>query len=137
MRGPKGGQAFVSTEPADIVEHELPAGDVEPDGRLVEQQKARLVQQSARDFDTAPLTTAQLPRLVAALVDKPDALDLGRDPSGCVATRQAMPGTMIVEVVLAGEVESELRLLDLEYLVPQALRHPFATSHAEDADRAL
>src|SRR5207302_6914632 len=69
MRGPECGQAFVSTEPADMVEHELPAGDVEPDSRLIEQQQARLVQQGARDFDTAPLTAAQLPRLVSALLD--------------------------------------------------------------------
>src|SRR3984893_6735084 len=51
MRGRKGGQAFVSTEPTDMVEHELPAGDVEPDGRLVEQQKGALGEQNARGFD--------------------------------------------------------------------------------------
>ena len=137
MRGPKRGQAFVAAEPAHVVEHELPAGDVEPDRRLVEQQQARLVQQSARDLDTAPLAAAQLPRLVAALVDKPDALDLGGDPSGCVAARQAMQGAVVVEVLLDGEVEIEGRLLEHDPHLPQALQHPLANVHAEDADRAL
>src|SRR4051794_41813894 len=112
MRGPKGGKAFVPTEPADMVEHELPAGDVEPDGRFVEQQQARLVQQSARDFDTAPLAAAQLPCLVAALVDKADALDLGGDPAGCGAARQTKPGAGGGKGLLDGEGGNEGGLLE-------------------------
>ena len=50
-----------------MIEHELPAGDIEPDGGFVEQQQTGPVQQTASDLDTPPLTTAELAYLVAAL----------------------------------------------------------------------
>jgi hypothetical protein len=127
MRGPKGGQAFVSTEPADMVEHELPAGDVEPDGRFVEQQKARLVQQSARDFDTAPLTTPNLSGANFSGADVSRALmrfaDLtganlsranlmGADLSGADLTDADLTGADATEADLGGAVLKNVRGLE-------------------------
>ena len=51
--------------------------DVEPDGRLVEQQQRRAVQQRPRDFDTAHLAARQAARLVmqpAAHIDRAQEL---------------------------------------------------------------
>ena len=46
MRGPQCRQPFLAAKLADMIEKKLPARNVEPDSRLVEQQQAGLVQQA-------------------------------------------------------------------------------------------
>src|SRR5271163_3442430 len=59
MGSPKRRQPFVATELADMIEQKLPARNIEPDGRLVEQQEPGAVQQGACDLDAPPLAAAQ------------------------------------------------------------------------------
>ena len=47
--------------------------DVEPGGRLVEQQHARPMQQRARDLDAPHLAAGEMARLVARAVGETDA----------------------------------------------------------------
>src|SRR5215472_14161301 len=105
-----------------MVEHELPARDIEPDGWLVEQQQTRPVQQTAGDLDAAPLATAQLTDLVTALVGKSDPLDFGRAPLCSVPMRKAVQGSVIEQVLLDGQVEIEGRLLEHDADPRQARR---------------
>src|SRR6516165_2009396 len=51
--------------------------------------------------------------------------------------RKAMQCAMIKQVLLDREVEIEGRLLKDDPHLPQAVQHPLANIHAEDADRAL
>src|SRR6266446_3292878 len=137
MRCPKCGDALLAAEPAHMVEHELPAGDVESHGRLVEQQQPWPVQQAAGDLDPTALAAAQPPHLVAALIGKADAFDFHAHPELRLAMRQTMQGGMIEKVLLKGEVEVEGRLLKDDTHLPQALRGVLANIHAEDADYAF
>src|SRR5215469_1707164 len=137
MRGPQCRQTLFATKPAHMVEHELTAGDIESDPRLIEQQQPRLVQQSPCDLDAAPLSAAQAARLVAALIGKPDAVDLRCNAASRVTMRQAVQRTMVEQVLLHGEIEIEGRLLEDDPHLSQALQHPFADIEAEDADRSF
>src|SRR5207302_9198776 len=80
MGRPEDGKAGLPAKPTDMVEQELPAGDVEPDRRLVEQQQPRLVEQRPRDLDAAPLAAAEAPHALAATVGKVDSGKLFGDP---------------------------------------------------------
>src|SRR5690242_14459733 len=99
MRGPQCCEALFAAEPAYMVEHELPAGDIETDRRLVQQQEPRLVQQSARYLDAPTLAAGEAPRLVAALIGKADAVDLRGYAPSRLAMREAVQCTMVKQVL--------------------------------------
>jgi hypothetical protein len=67
MRRPKDAEAFLGDEPAHLVDETLARLDVETDGRLVEQQKARPMKQRTGDFEPPHLAARQLPHLVVGL----------------------------------------------------------------------
>src|SRR5262249_2035463 len=127
----------LAAQPAHMVEHELPAGDIEPNRRLVEQQETRPVQQTAGDLDTTSLAATQLAYLVAALVGEPDPLDFGRAALRGGSGRETRQRSVIEEVLLYREIEIEGRLLKHHADVPQALGGSLADVHAKDADYPL
>src|SRR5262249_21184503 len=103
---------LLAAEAAGVVEHELPAGDIEPDGRLVQQQQAPPVQQTAGDLDAAALTATELAYLVAALVGKPHPIDFGCKALRGRSVREAVKRSVIEQVLLDRQIEIEGRLLE-------------------------
>ena len=71
---------------------------IEPDGGLVHEQEARLVQQRARELDPAAVAAAQLRGLVVGAIDQPEAGELALDAragdlrAGCHAARRGTTG---------------------------------------------
>src|SRR5215831_14155191 len=137
MRRPQCGDALLAAEPAHMVEHELPAGDVEPDGRLVEQQQPRPVQQATGDLDPAALAAAQPADLVAKLIGEAHPVDFLAAPARRLAMRHTMQGGMVEQVLLDREVEVEGWLLKDDADLPQALRGLLADIQAKDTDDAF
>ena len=73
MRRPQHADAVLGDEAAHELENVGARLDVEPGGRLVEQQQARAVQQRARDLDAPHLAAGEMAHLVARPVGEPDA----------------------------------------------------------------
>ena len=132
---PQHSDPLLATEPADMVEQKLSTLDVEADGRLVQQEKARPMQQGPGDLDTAALAAAQLARLVGAALGDPYPLQLARDALGSVAPRKSVQRGVIAEVLLDGEVEIERRLLEHDPEGGKRTRRRTVEPLAEDADR--
>ena len=70
MRGPEHADALLGDELADMAENVGARLDVEPDGRLVEQQQPRPVQQRAGDFQPPHLAAREVAHLAAGAVGK-------------------------------------------------------------------
>ena len=120
-----------------MIQQKLPARNIEPDGRLVEQQEPGAMQQGACDLDAPPLAAAQQADLIPAPLFEPDAFHFGRNPLGRFATREPMKGAMVKEVLLERQIEVEGRLLEHDPHQPQALQRLLADIHAEDTDHPL
>src|SRR5205814_6497723 len=120
MCGPKCRQTLLTAEPANVIEHELPTGDVEADRGLVEQQKPWPMQQAAGNLDATALAAAELADLVAPLIGKADAFDFPGHPQLRLTMRETMQGGMVEQVLLNREVEIEGRLLKDHADLPQA-----------------
>ena len=90
MRRPQHADALFGDELADVVEDVGAGLDVEADGRLVEQQQARAMQQRARDFQPPHLAAREVAHLAAGAVGKADPR---QHLVGCAsrASRLAMP----------------------------------------------
>ena len=65
VRRPQHADAVFPNEPAHDGKHALARGDIEADGRLVEQQAGRIVQQRAGDLDAPRLAARQGAHLLA------------------------------------------------------------------------
>ena len=90
MRRPQHRDVVLAHQPAHMLEDVGARLDVEPDGRLVEQQQARAVQQRARDLDAAHLAAGQVAHLVVGAVGQRDPAPA--PPSARVrASRVPMP----------------------------------------------
>src|SRR5690606_25348550 len=72
MGGPENAEPFALHEIAHDFDDALPRADVEPDGRFVEQQAPRTVQQRAGDLDTARLSAREIAHLLVRAVCKPN-----------------------------------------------------------------
>ena len=75
MRRPQHAEAFALHEGAHDADDALARADVEADGRLVEQQQRRPVQQRARDLDAAGLAAGQVAHLLPGAVGEADDLE--------------------------------------------------------------
>src|SRR5262249_61750615 len=99
-------------EPADMAENVGARFDIEADGRLVEKQEARLVQQRAGDLDAPQLAAGQVAHLVVGAVAQRDPLQYFSGPPARLARPAAMYRPMIDEGLLDRQVEVERARLD-------------------------
>src|ERR1700759_1543929 len=76
MRRPQHADALFGDELPDTPEDIGPGLAVEPDGRLIEQQQPRPMQQRARDFEPAHLPAREIAHLAAGTLSEPDARQL-------------------------------------------------------------
>ena len=76
MRRPQHADALFGDELPDMAEDIGARLDVEPDGRLIEQQQPRPVQQRARDLEPAHLPAREIAHLAAGALGEPDARQL-------------------------------------------------------------
>ena len=73
MRGPQHADALLGDQPPHMAEDIGARLDVEADGRLVEQQQTRPMQQRARDLEPPHLAAGEVAHLAAGAVGKSDA----------------------------------------------------------------
>lgn len=90
-----------------MIEQELAAFDVEPDGRFVEQQERRLVDQGAGQLDLPALTAGQLPGPVLPPIEQADPLQFGGDPRRGNRTGHPVQRRVVEHVLFDGQVEIE------------------------------
>ena len=134
MRGPQHADALLGDELPDVAE-DIGAGlDVEADGRLVEQQQARAMQQRAGDFQPPHLAAGEVAHLAAGAVGKPDARQHLVAAQARVAPGDAVQGGVIQQVLRHREIEIERARLEHDAEQPQRFARRTADVVAENAD---
>ena len=98
-------------------------GDVQPDGRLVQHQHARPMQQGARDLDPPHLAARQLARRVPRAIRQLDLLQRGLRAPPRLAAADAVQRGVIEQVLHHREVEIERARLEHHAEQAQCL-HP-------------
>ena len=93
--------------------------DVETDGRLVEQQQARPVQQRAGDLQPPHLAAGEVAHLAAGAVGEPDARQHFVAAQARLAPADAVQGGVIEQVLRHREVEIERTRLEHDAEQPQ------------------
>ncbi len=121
-------------QPPDMAEDVGARLDVEADGRLVEQQQARAVQQRARDLDPPHLAAREIAHLVAGAIGKPDARQHLGGAHARLAPADAVQGGVIQQVLHHREIEVERARLEHDAEEPQRLARRARDVMAEDAD---
>ncbi len=95
-----------------MLDQEAPALYVEPDGRLVEQQKPRIVDKGPNEFDPAAQTARQLAHLVVPPIGKIRPRELLLDAGPRAPARHPAQRRVVKQVLLDTEVKVERRLLE-------------------------
>ena len=95
-----------------MLDDPAPGGHVEPDGRLVQEQKARPVQERARDFDAPSMAAVEPAHLLGPSFGHPEARQFDLHPFLRRPSRHAVQGAVIEQVLPHREVEVERRLLE-------------------------
>ena len=134
MRGPEHADALLGDQLPDVAEDVGAGLDVEPDGRLVEQQQPRPMQQRARDFQPPHLAAREIAHLAAGAVGKPDPRQHLAAAQARFAPGDAVQGGVIEQVLRHREVEIERARLEHHAQQPQRFARRTADVVAEDAD---
>ena len=108
---PKDAYSFLSDETSYDLENSGARLDVEPRGRLVEQQHARPMQKRSRDLDPPHLTAGKEAHLVAVPVGETDARELHRPSLARFTPADAMQGAMIGQILRNAEIGIQRALL--------------------------
>ena len=90
----------------------LARGEIEADGRLVEQQELRIVEERTRDLDAAAVPAVQRPHRLRRPLGHAEPGQLALDAPVRLRPREAAQHGEIVQVLPDGEVEVEGRLLE-------------------------
>ena len=109
--------------------------DVEADGRLVEDQEPRLVQQRARDLDAPHLAAGEVAHLVVRAVGKRDPRQHLVGAGARRARPDAVQRGVIGEVLRDREIEIERARLEHDAELAQRRARLALHVMAEDADR--
>ena len=133
---PQHADAAFPDQRADDREHALARRDVEADGRLVEQQAGRLMQQCARDLDPARLAARERPHLVVGAIGKSDLGQRLARAGAALAPAHALQRGVIGEVLRQRQIAVETAALEHDAELPQRRRGVPAHVVAEDADLA-
>src|SRR6185436_7670336 len=134
MRRPQHAYSLFGNELADVVEDVGARLDVEADGRLVEQQQARAVQQRPRNFQAPHLAAGEVAHLAASTVGKADAPQHLAAACAGIASGDAVQGGVIQQVLRHREVEIERAGLKHHPEQPQCFARCPRDVMAEDAD---
>src|SRR3954453_12680872 len=110
--------------------------DIEADGRLVEQQQARAVQQRAGDFQASHLAAGEVAHLAAGAVGKADARQHLAAACAGIAPGDAVQSGVIQQVLRHREVEIERARLKHHAEQPQCFAGRARDVMAENADMA-
>ena len=136
MSRPEHADVLLGAQPADVLDDRLARADVEADGRLVEQQELRPVQQRAGDLDPAQLPARELADLVAGALGELEAGELGGRAPLRLAARDALQPRGVEQVLHDREIEVDGALLEHHAERGERLRGPPAHVGAEDPDAA-
>ena len=132
MRRPQHGDAVVAGERMHVLD-QTPAGrHVEADGRLVQQQQRRAVQQRARHLDAPAVAAAQPAHLVAAALGQLQPLELDGDAPLRLARAQPVQPREVAQVLQDRQIEVERRLLEDDAHRRQGPRRGLAQVAAAD-----
>src|ERR1700747_1154261 len=107
MRGPQYADPLLGDEFADMAENVGPRLDVEPDGRLVEQQQSRPVQQRACNLGPAHLSAGGVAALAAGTVSESHPRQYLIASCAGLSPTDAMQGGVIKQVLTHREIEIE------------------------------
>src|SRR3984957_2461242 len=111
MGRPKDAYSFLGDEASYNLKNPGARLDVEPRGRLVEQQPARLVQGRPSDLDPPHLTAGKEAHLVADPVGETDARELHRPSLARFTPSDAMESAMIGQILRNAEIGVQRALL--------------------------
>ena len=129
MRRPQHAYSLFGNELADVVEDIGARLDVEADGRLVEQQQARAVQQRSRNFQPSHLAAGEIAHLAAGAVGKAEARQHLAATFAGIAPGDAVQGGVIQQVLRHREVEIERAGLKHHAEQPQRFARRAARRH--------
>ena len=99
MRRPKDGEALLGDEPAHRREDAGAGRAVESDRRLVEEEKARAMNERARDLDPSRLAAGQRANLFVDPLSKARSGDEGRDVRVYLRPGKPVQRSMIGEIL--------------------------------------
>src|SRR6185312_15608656 len=134
MGCPEYADALFGDELPDMAEDVGAGLDVKPDRRLVEEEQARSVQQSARDFHSPHLAAGEVAYLAAGAVGKTDAREQLEAATARIAPSDAVQGSMVEQVLLDREIEVECARLEHHAHHSQRCARFAADVVAENAD---
>jgi hypothetical protein len=113
---------------------------VKPDRGFVEQQKIRLVEQSARNLDPPPETTAEFPNLLPAAVSQLQPFEFLVNPCLPFPACKSMQRCEVTEILDDGQIQVQGRLLKHHAHAGEGfpgLGAHIPTTHANRARRRL
>ena len=133
MRRPQHADALLGDELPDMAEDIGARLDVEPDGRLVEQQQPRPMQQRARDLEPAHLPAREVAHLAAGAIGEPDPRQHLVAARARLAPADAVQRGVIEQVLHHREIEIERARLEHHAEQPQRFAGRAPDVVAEDA----
>ncbi len=114
MGRPEDADSLVGDEAAHDLEKASTRLDVEPGGRLVEQQHARPVQERARNLDPPHLPAGEIAHFVMGTIGETDARELRGLSHARLAGPNSVQGAMVGEVLRDAEIGIESALLEYD-----------------------
>jgi hypothetical protein len=136
MRRPQHADTLLGDELPDVGQDVRACLDIEPDGRLVEQQQARPMQQRTRNFQPAHLSAREVAHLACGAIGKSDPRQHLFGPAARVAPADAMQCCVIEQVLHQRQIKVERARLEYDAKQPQRLAGCMADVVAENADVA-
>ena len=136
VRRPQDRESLLAHETAHDADDVGPRLEVEPDRRLVEEEKPRRVDQGARDLDPPGLAAGKGADLVVAALGELDPLEQPGDARLRFALRQAVQGGVIEQVLPDRQVGVEGPALEHDAEAGERLRGRALHVEAENPDLA-
>src|SRR5438105_2785643 len=136
MRGPEHADALLRHQLADMADDVGARLDVEADGRLVQKQEARPMQQGPRDLEPAHLPAGEIAHLAAGALGKADALEQFGGSRASLAPADPVQRCVIEQVLRQRQIEIERARLEYDAEQPQRLARRAADIVPENADTA-
>src|SRR3712207_762192 len=118
----------------DVLDDRLARGNVEADGRLVQQEEPGVVEKGAGDLHATPVPAVEVAHPLAGALCHAEPIEFPLDPGVRLPQRQAAKESEISEILANRQVEVEGRLLEHDAERRERASPDRTDVHAADVD---